>query len=170
MLGKLVRLLLLAALAGYAFRLVWGRGSLFFQAWRGARKDYYMAQRQHEACSSNHEHRHTFEETCDKADRIMEVWPIIRATGELMDQTYLCIEVPCSTIVVDIISTWPGLILMCSMPIVLFSVAVCYLRSLRTQTVVHSPASGWTHQPYGGQSNARVLGWSGGAGSVPPVV
>lgn len=155
MLGRLVRLIALLVLATYASRLAWGRGALFFREWRISRAQYFLALEQHNSCSSNHENQHIFKAACEEAVDIVEVWPIIQAVTKSLNQTYLCIEVPCGSLIIGIIDTWPGLILMCSLPVVLCALAICYIRAVRNETrPVSSPASGWVHYS---QPNTQLL-------------
>ena len=154
----MVRTLILTALVLYLMRLVWGRGALFINAWRGARRDFYRATDQHRLCEQNHEHRHVFEDTCTHADTVIEVWPAVSAFGVLMDNTYLCIEVPCWSLVSDAASSWPGFMLVSILPVVLLCTGVGYVRL--ANRVSQQPDI--IYQPAQSQQFASRLPWGGG--------
>jgi len=120
--ARLLQLIVSGILILYATRLAWGRGALFMRSWRHASRDYYVASEQHEDCASSHATLHRWADACAHASEVVAVWPIIHAWDTLLENTYLCVEVPCSVLFESFVGTLYGLVLTCC--ILVFAAAV----------------------------------------------
>ena len=122
---RIVRLLVTGILVVYSARLVWGRGALFVRTWRDASRTYERASRQHAECSRNHDMLHTWADECHAADLAIEEWPMTRAWTTLLENTYLCVEVPCAVLFGSFFDSWSTRFALCIVVLIVVPVVSC---------------------------------------------
>ena len=121
--GQLLSVICTCILLLYCAKLATGRGTLFWAEWTNTALDYKRALLQRDHCR-NHDTAHVWEDGCAKATEYVQVWPIMRAFVQTLDQTYLCVDVPCSSLLESVVTTWTG-VAVCAL---LAIIAVCVAR------------------------------------------
>jgi len=140
--------MLTGVLLVYCVRLVWGRGSLFWDAWSDERRAYDLAYVQHRDCESSHETLHTWAAGCALAAETLERWPVVRAWDVLVTHTYLCIEVPCTEMLDGFVSTWTGLLLGGGALCLVVLLLGCSSRKAATAAVAADPPASGEYSYY----------------------
>lgn len=108
-LKKLVERVSFIFVCVYLAKLVWGRGTLFFDMYRKEGSQYANDVATHYKCEEDHAYKHDAALTCTQAEMGANRWWRWRAVSRTWDATYSCIEYPCTDILRGLFESWISL-------------------------------------------------------------
>ena len=102
--------LILFIITIYAIKLLAGRVSLYYILYQNASIDHAIHQKQDNKCMADHDTYHIFLTECQFAGKKASFWPFMIALGGLVEETYSCIEYPCTELIEDLVKSWVAII------------------------------------------------------------
>ena len=119
----------------YIAKLAVGRASLFGEHYAVAQQEVQHQCKLAHKCDIDHEMQDLVTDECNEARRGSARWPSWDALGRTAQQTYLCIEVPCTDLLASVFNSTPAtLIAGCAM-LVAFSYVLSGLSSAWTRAL-----------------------------------
>lgn len=106
---KLVEFLALFFVVVFVFYFVFSRGKMLVDVYHDESRAYGEDLAEHGKCESDHDYQHKAPMKCIRADLAVKRWWRWHAVHRVYEDTYLCIDYPCSSLLRGAFDSWTSL-------------------------------------------------------------